>query len=338
MKVCDVIFSFQAANVRCFFSIFEASSDLEAKSICWVRLSMSFSTSLKILQNMYPTSNQSLRSCGCLSLKKTCMMEAQRRQEARWKLTKTVMSVESKLFLLIWFLLFLSDINLALFFGQHSMWMLQKARGWVWCCVRFYGQALAVPSLSAAAHARAMEMAFGRREEVRRATKIHKNSAIRNQDVFVDLFWELQTQYWKVHIFFRKCVVLEVICSFNIRRIRWDFPWKLSVAGSTTCTVHPLGLSIRVTVAADHGCLARSQGGSFCLVKKLPSYGVEVLLVAVSISSGWKVSILKWTGIVSSGRCIANQGRILISYVSTLKQENWRLFDTKKKKAGNVET
>ena len=57
-------------------------------------------------------------------------------------------------------------------------------------------------------------------------------------------------------------------------------------------------------------------------MKKLPSYGVEVLLVAVSISSGWKVSILKWTGIVSSGRCIANQGRILISYVSTLKQEN----------------
>lgn len=91
---------------------------------------------------------------------------------------------------------------------------------------------------------------------------------------------------------FRKCVVLEVFCSFNIRRIRWDFPWKLFVAGSTTCTVHPLGLSIRVTVAADHGCLARSQGGSFCLVRKLPSYGVEVLLVAVSMTSGWKVSIL----------------------------------------------
>ena len=191
MKVCDVIFSFQAANFRCFFSRW--GPKLRLGGIDLLSPFVDF-ISLKILQNMYPTGNQSLRSCGCLSLKKKCMMEAQRRQEARWKLTKTAHLV---------FIVFVRHKSNTLN-GQHSMWMLQKARGWIWCCLRFYGQALAVPSLSAAAHARAMEMALGRREEVRRATTIRKNSAIRNQDVFMDLFWVLYTQYWKVNLLVQK--------------------------------------------------------------------------------------------------------------------------------------
>lgn len=179
----------------------------------------------------------------------------------------------------------------------------------------------------------------------RRGEKSHNNSQqFSNQKnifyllSFESYFWVYTSILKSQYSFFRLCVVLEVFYIFNIRRIRWDFPWNLFVAGSTTCTVHPLGLSIRVTVAADHGCLARSQGRSFCLVKKLPSYGVEVLLVTVSMISGWKVpyfhvgkNLFKWTGIVSSGRCIANQGRILISFVSTLKRENWRLFDRNRK-------
>ena len=53
--------------------------------------------------------------------------------------------------------------------------------------LRFYGQALAVPSFNAAAHARAMEMALGRREEVGRPSRGGRGSTNREQDVFWSL-------------------------------------------------------------------------------------------------------------------------------------------------------